>query len=97
VKSDIIIQLHKNFEGYAHQIDGEEFLFARDLQGLLGYTLWRNFEQVIDKARIACRTVGHVVSDHFADVSKTKACRPKSTATKSLILTSNTFICEKRK
>jgi hypothetical protein len=23
MKSDIIIQLHKNFEDYAHQIDGE--------------------------------------------------------------------------
>ena len=71
MKSDIIIQLHKNFEDYAHQIDGEEFWFARDLQGLLGYTQWRNFEQVIDKARIACQTAGHAVSDHFADVSKT--------------------------
>jgi len=71
MKSDIIIQLHKNFEDYAHQIDGEEFWFARDLQGLLGYMQWRNFEQVIDKARIACQTAGHAVSDHFADVSKT--------------------------
>jgi hypothetical protein len=43
VKSDIIIQLHKNFEDYAHQIDGEEFWFARDLKGLPGYTQWRNF------------------------------------------------------
>ena len=32
MKSDAIIQLHKNFEDYAHQIDGEEFWFARDLQ-----------------------------------------------------------------
>jgi hypothetical protein len=37
MKSDIIIQLHKNFEDYAQQIDGEEFWLARDLQGLLGY------------------------------------------------------------
>lgn len=71
MKSDIIIQLHKNFEDYAHKIDGEEFWFARDLQGLLGYTQCRNFEQVIAKARIACQTADHAVSDHFADVSKT--------------------------
>lgn len=29
MQSDIIIQLHKNFEDYAPQIDGEEFWFAR--------------------------------------------------------------------
>ena len=40
MKSEIIIQLHKNFEDYAHAIDGEEFWVARDLMGLLGYTKW---------------------------------------------------------
>ena len=71
MKSDIIIQLHKNFEDYSHQIDGEEFWFARDLQGLLGYAKWENFAKVIDKAKIACQTAGHTVSDHFPDVRKT--------------------------
>ena len=71
MKSDIIIQLHKNFEDYAHQIDDEEFWFARDLQGLLGYAKWENFAKVIDKAKIACQTAGHSVPDHFPDVRKT--------------------------
>jgi DNA-damage-inducible protein D len=58
------------FVNYAHQIDGEEFWFARDLQGLLGYAKWENFAKVIDKAKIACQTAGHNVSDHFPDVRK---------------------------
>ena len=70
MKSEIIIQLHKNFEDYAHQIDGEEFWFARDLQGLLGYSKWENFFKVIDKAKTACQTAGHGVEDHFPDVRK---------------------------
>ena len=70
MKSDIIIQLHKNFEDYAQQIDGEAFWLARDLQGLLGYAKWENFAKVIDKAKIACQTSGHNVSDHFPDVRK---------------------------
>jgi DNA-damage-inducible protein D len=70
MKSDIIIQLHKNFEDYAHQIDNEEFWFARDLQGLLGYSKWENFVKVIDKTKIACQTAGHAVGDHFPDVRK---------------------------
>ncbi|MDF1579830.1 MAG: DNA damage-inducible protein D [Desulfuromonadales bacterium] len=71
MKNDIIIQLHKNFEDYARQVDGEEFWFARELQLLLGYTQWRNFGLVIDKAKIACQTAGHAVTDHFPDVRKT--------------------------
>ena len=70
MKSDIIIQLHNNFEDYAHQIEGEEFWFARDLQGLLGYAKWENFAKVIDKAKIACQTAGHSIADHFPDIRK---------------------------
>lgn len=71
MKSEIIIQLHKNFEDYAHEIDEEEFWFARDLMGLLGYTKWENFAKVIDKAKQSCHTAGHSVADHFPDVRKT--------------------------
>jgi len=70
MQSDIIIQLHKNFEDYAHQIDGEEFWFARDLQGLLGYAKWENFAKVVDKAKISCQSAGNSVEDHFPDVRK---------------------------
>lgn len=36
--------------------DGEiEFWFARELQPILGYARWENFELVIKKAKVAVR------------------------------------------
>lgn len=63
--------LTATFEGHAQQTDtGVEYWLARDLQHLLGYGQWRNFHNVISKAKTACEVSGHDVSDHFADVSK---------------------------
>lgn len=49
---------------------GEEFWSARDLTPLLDYQDWRNFMQVVDKARIACAQSGKPPEDHFGDVTK---------------------------
>jgi DNA-damage-inducible protein D len=69
MKREIIIQLNKKFEDAAYQKNGLEYWMARDIQVLLDYTQWRNFLQVIDKAKTACLKSGQNVSDHFADVS----------------------------
>lgn len=72
MKKDIIKHLTSDFESFANQTEnGIEFWFARDLQHLLGYTEWRNFGKVINKAKTACETAGHRILDHFVDVNKT--------------------------
>jgi DNA-damage-inducible protein D len=70
MKEEIISKLHSSFELAVNQNDDVEFWFARDLQILLGYTQWRNFLLVIEKAKTACANAKQEVLDHFADVSK---------------------------
>src|SRR5690554_492442 len=71
MKHEIIHKLTSNFEDFAHKTDeGIEFWLARDLQHLLGYGKWDNFQNVISKAKTACEISGHEIFDHFADVGK---------------------------
>lgn len=70
MKKELISRLHSSFELASNQTEEVEFWFARDLQVLLGYTQWRNFLLVIEKAKTACTNAKQEVSDHFADVSK---------------------------
>jgi len=68
----IFHQLHADFEqcAYTDEASGVEFWFARDLQKLLGYTQWRNFEPVIEKSLAACINAGESPDDHFARARK---------------------------
>ena len=71
MKKELIAMLTENFELHAQKTeDGIEYWLARDLQHLLGYEQWKNFVQVISKAKIACEASSHRISDHFADVGK---------------------------
>lgn len=49
---------------------GNEFWSSRDFALVLGYADFRNFEQVIDKAKIACFNSGQRLDDHFVDITE---------------------------
>ena len=71
MKKDIVYKLTENFEDFLHKTEeGVEFWLARDLQHLLGYGKWDNFQNVVSKAKTACELSGQDISDHFADVGK---------------------------
>ena len=70
MKKEDIQALFQNFEDAVCTIDDTECWSARDMQKLLGYSLWQNFTNVISKAKAACENVGQPVSDHFIDVNK---------------------------
>jgi len=64
-------QHHLTFESIRRvNEDGNEYWSARDLAPLLEYQDWRNFLQVLDKARLACQQSGRSVDDHFGDSTK---------------------------
>lgn len=71
METNLIQQLTETFEGHAQQTEsGVEYWLARDLQHLLGYMKWENFQTVIAKAKTACEVSGHAVENHFPDVRK---------------------------
>lgn len=71
MKTEVIHTLTDTFEAHAQQTDGGiEYWLGRDIQHLLGYMEWRNFNTVISKAKVACEVSGHPIPDHFVEVNK---------------------------
>lgn len=56
----------ETFEEIKHiEGNGEEYWLARELQKALEYKDWRNFEKVIEKAKISCQNSEISDIDHF--------------------------------
>jgi len=70
MKSAEIRSLFSRFEAAASELEGVECWSARELQELLGYSKWENFEKVIQKAKDACTNAGELIENHFPDIRK---------------------------
>ena len=71
MKKELIVKLRNTFEEAAFDYQGVECWSARELQILLSYKEWRNFENVINKAKDSCKTAKQDVCNHFVDINKT--------------------------
>lgn len=70
MKKEFIAELFKKFEDACHNLEGIECWSAREVQEILGYSEWRNFTKIIEKASKACEASGEDVNDHFVGVTK---------------------------
>lgn len=70
MKKDVIVKLSQNFEQAMHIEDDVEYWMARDLQTFFEYAEWENFENVIDRAKMACENSKHLKNSHFREVTK---------------------------
>ena len=67
----VLQQVYQMFESIKqYQPNGFECWSARDLQPRLGYTEWRKFVGVIQRAMNACHSSGYATHDHFVGADK---------------------------
>lgn len=72
MNNEIARYSEETFESIKH-VDkyGYEFWYARELQSVLEYTEWRNFQKLIEKAQTACENSDMAVDECFVEVNKT--------------------------
>ena len=57
----------KLFEDIKHIGEfGDEYWLARELKNVLGYNQWRSINDLIERAKVACKESKYNVDDHFA-------------------------------
>lgn len=70
MKKELIEKLFLKFEAAKYHEENFDCWSARDLQEVLGYSEWRNFLKVIDKAKDSCLNSGVGVLEHFVGANK---------------------------
>ena len=72
MKHSDLIKLKSQFDSILNVMEESEtnFWYARDLMTQLGYTEWRNFTGVIEKAITSCCSARVEIENHFVDVNK---------------------------
>lgn len=70
MKQELIKELFDKFEAACQEVQKVECWSARELQEILGYKEWRNFLNVIDKAKEAAVASGEQLENHFVDINK---------------------------
>lgn len=72
MNNEIARYSEETFESIKHINEyGNEFWYARELQSILEYTEWRNFQKLIEKAQTACENSDMAVDECFVEVNKT--------------------------
>lgn len=83
-KNELEEYQEKTFEDIKHIDKFEnEYWLARELMLVVGYKSWRYFEDVINKAKLACKLSNNKIDEHFVVYNKTIQM-PKN-ATKDIV------------
>ena len=76
MKEEEIKELFEQFEAIANEYEGVECWSARELAQVLGYSQWRNFEGIIEKAKASWKitlmpgTISHHTTSEPRQVKK---------------------------
>ena len=69
-----VVESNQNFSPFEQikrfDASNSEYWLARELQPLLGYSQWRQFDDCVNRAKLACQNSGEHNNDHFADARK---------------------------